>query len=586
VAERTIVSLFRNRTPAQDLPLSRSLSLPLSLIPNLILTLCLSLPLAACGGSTDGPAGTGKDDPVPAGPVASVQDELAEADFWTRTADDAALAGLKDGLVAAGFSTFVTAGVLAEDGGASLEFAAYGNEAGAERAAVRHCSAGDCVRAVAEVVDGRIAWTGPDGAPLAVRPIAVPHLLRQTKTQKPADGTVVVSPLETPAPAEPVTLDLTKRRLVLVSRFGGETGLPAAGLGGALATSGRFDEVVVSENAPAEAFRTALSTAHPHEVVVLVAQGLRQLALDNKDPALREYRTLGLLARSGVYGSTLLDAASLAGAGNASPLTGPGVLLLVGGETIGDGSKSMGKAGQATTAAQLRFPGHVVAGFVHSAAPQVLAEAARRFLEALGDGDTAATARDRVNAVLEGWGVAARLAFTEGSDEAYRLPGPAVSFWGDRVPASADLSLYLHLRLYCANKYGKQVAVEESQGNPAFEGVAFEGPVFRGTREIEFGPGQFHRATVLGMLGELREGAHFYFSYTGDVKDGYTGLTLYANAEITAVVEKNGETRVSFRGGAEALPFPDAQGTTCTLPDTDLEPMLEGSGESRLVLHW
>lgn len=409
-------------------------SRPLSLNFSLSLTLCLSLPLVACGGSGGGTTGSETEVPVPTGPVASVQDELSEADFRARTADDDDIKGLEGVLAAAGYSTFVTAGVIASDTGASLEFAAYRDEAGAERALVRHCDAGDCVRAIAGVVDGRISWTGADGASLPVRPIAVPPLLRQTRTQKPEEGSVVVSPLEIPAAVDPVALDLTKRRLVIVNRFGAETGLPAAALGGTLATGGRFDEVVVHENASADAFAGFLSGAHPHEVIVIVAPGLRQLALDNKDPALRQHRTLGLLARSGVYGSTLVDAASLASAVRASPLSGPGVLVLVGGETIGDGSASMGKSGQATTASLLRFPGHVVAGFVNSAPPQVLADAARRFLSALGEGETAEAARDRVNDVLDGWGVAARLAFTEGSDPAYRLPGSAVSFWGDRIP--------------------------------------------------------------------------------------------------------------------------------------------------------
>jgi hypothetical protein len=51
------------------------------------------------------------------------------------------------------------------------------------------------------------------------------------------------------------------------------------------------------------------------------------------------------------------------------------------------------------------------------------------------------------------------------------------------------------------------------------------------------------------------------------------------------VTEAGSTTKVQFKGVAEALPFVNKAGVLCTLPDTYLEPIVEGS-LSEMVLSY
>jgi hypothetical protein len=537
----------------------------------------------ACASSGGG--GSDAIEPVeaPTCPTSSVQDELTETAFWQSAADDAELAALKDALAGQGFASFVTAGALAEDGGARLDFAAYADTGGAERAVVRHCASSDCVRAIARVEDGAVRWADAVGSDVAVRPVAIPPFLRELSVA--GDSTSVVSPLSQPAVVDPSSIDLSRRRVMLVSQFGSAFGLPGASVIEALAGGGQFTEAAVLDHAPYAALRDAIVTAYPHEVLVVVAQPVRQLfkqAVSKDEPDW--HKTIGIEAASGVYGFSTVGADLIATALRAAPLGGPGVVLLLGSESLGDGTDGMVKA-PTSMMKQLDFPGTVVAGFVGGAHPAVLLDVSKTFLSELQAGRTAGEARDLANAWLDAYGSTARLSFTDGSDAGYRLLPPSDAFWSGAAPKTADFSPFFHFRLYCASAPGKaEKAIEEKQANPLFRDLAVEGPVFRGGMDLEISPEKTLHADVLGVLGDLRAGAHFYFAFQGDAKEGYEGLTLYANADITKVSKAAGTTTVEFRGSAQALAFTDAKGQACTLHDTDLEPMVEGQGTSKMIL--
>jgi hypothetical protein len=233
------------------------------------------------------------------------------------------------------------------------------------------------------------------------------------------------------------------------------------------------------------------------------------------------------------------------------------------------------------------MPGRLVAGFVAGAHPSVLVAAARDFLGRLEAGSGASEARDGTNALLQAWRVPARLAFATGSPEDYRLPPAPGSFWGDRAPADAEMSLFFLLRPWCSPTPGApEQAEEEKQGNPGVRGIRFDGPVFRGEWDLKVSETKTLHATVLGVMGELRPGAHFHFVWQGAVKGGFDGLTFYANAEIVSVRAEGATTTVDFEGTALALPYVDEDGRQCSLHDTYLEPMVQGAGVSQMVLRF
>jgi hypothetical protein len=535
-----------------------------------------------CGGSS-GPSDASQVPPIPEAPATSVQDELKETDFWIAVEDDADLHALKDALVAEGFGTFAIAGAWTADPGLTLHYSAYANANGAEKAILRQCNDSGCAVAIAAGDGDAVAWTDGQGSPVPVVPMPVPFLLRQTLKQKIEDGTTLVSPLTEIPVVDSAAIDLDSRRLIVANQFGEAMSLKAADVAGALASGTRFSNVVMDDHVTWAGMQEYLTTSYPHEVLVFVSQPLRKLYKDNKDPALRWYRTVGYHFPRGVYGSAPVMADAFVAAVRAAPFSGPGLVLLIGGDSIGDASEGMESPD--STAKLLSFPGKVVAGFVHHAPTPVLLAAARKFLDGLDAGKTAAEARDATNALLEAWGEAARLKFNYDGDEGFKLLPDRASFWGDRVPKSATLSMFVHVRLYCANAKGQQTAVEEKQGQIGIANIAIDGPVFSGKRELEVNPGQFLRTEVRGVFGEIRAGAHFYFVLTGDVKEDYEGLTLYGNGVITKVTEAGSTSKVQFKGVAEALPFVNKAGVLCTLPDTYLEPIVEGS-LSEMVLSY
>ena len=502
--------------------------------------------------------------------MATAQDEMTEAAFQSQVlGNDADLAALCDGVKAAGFATFVSAGGLTGPDGARLDFAAYADGSGAVRAAVRHCVAADCVRAVAEPSGESIRWTDASGDEVPARKVPVPPLLRE-RTVTGKAPTKLVSALAAAPVVDPASVDLSCRRVIVANQFGALTGLEGASIATAFASDARFSVIVDDHVAPA-AIDGYLSTAHAQEVLVVVGQGVRQVPYGKT-----WHVTPAIEASSGLYGFEAVGADRLQADCLAAPFSGPGVVVLAGAETMGDGTDGSLFAPDGVEYQLDIIDGKVVAGFQRSAPPAVLFEATREFLRQLGAGGTAAEARDKANALLDGWGFDARLRLNDHADTAFRLLPPDAQFWGARTPTSIDLFLKMRVASTCV--------AEEATVSPWCKGLAVDGPIFQGDRDFQGTEGENLKAHVVGRLGELRKGAHFHFAYKGDIGTGYVGVTFYGNAEVQSVAEKDDGTHVTFDGTAQALPYTNEAGKTCTLPDTQLTS--RASDPSELVVHY
>lgn len=520
---------------------------------------------------------------VPTGPVSTVQEELAESEFLGLVSDDTDLESLREKITSDGYTTFITAGKIEDADGARLIFAAYSDAQGDIRTLLRYCIQTDCTAALARLDKGEVEWSDINGNAIPVRQITVPYLLRELTVT--GDKTSLVAPLT--QPVDPTSIDLTRRRLLVVNQFGSAFGLRGEELVQELAKGGLFTDVTVFDYANASDLTKAVVSSYPHEILVVISQPVRQLFKQSVSTGQPNwYKTVGLEMSQGIYGFSMIRSESIASIFRSAPLSGPGLVLLVGSESLGDGTDGMYKA-PASMMQQLNISGKVVAGFIGSAPPAILLDVTKTFLFELAMGRTAKEAKDQANAYLEAYLSKARMAFTDDSDEDYRLLPPSHNFYEGPAPKSADFAPYFHFRLYCASGPGKpEKAIEEKQANPLFRDLTVEGPIFRGEMEMEISPEKTLKAKVLGVLGELRKGAHFYFVFEGDAKEGYEGLTLYGNAEIIDIKASENLTTLEFTGSAEALPFTDQHGQWCTLHDTDLEPMVAGQGVSKLILKY
>lgn len=541
-----------------------------------------------------GSGGTGSDaietTQRPTGSSLSIQEEMSEEDFLQIVQSDDDLLELKQSLVSQGYDNFIQAGVLGGDDGMKLEYAVYGSNNGDEKSVVRYCKGDDCIRSIAYIDGEVVKWCDKAGAEIPVQEIPLPPLLRQSKTQKLEEGTDLVplaSGLTKEEPIDPSSINLSKRRLIFANQFGPETGLKLQDVAGKITSSGLFTEIVEDNYVTLASIEKYLSTSYPQEVLVIIGQSIRKLYKDNKDPAKRWYRTVGLAYSSGIYGFKIATADMLANAFDKAPFHGPGLILLVGSESLGDGTEGMVKP-KDTIPYYFNVQGQVVAGFVHQAEPIVVITSARIFLDSLAQGMTVKEAKDHVNGILEKWGEKLRIEFAGEPDENMKIEKSPASFWGDKVPKSADMAMYVHLRPWCRVAPGKpEVADDEKQANPGFKDMKIDGPVFRGSHEIEIKPGEFLKTEIIGVFGEIRKDAHFYFVLKGDLKPEFKGITLYCNARILEVVDEGGKRVIRFDGSAKApFTYTSLDGKTCSLHDTDLEPMIEGTGVSQITINF
>ncbi|MBL6975551.1 MAG: hypothetical protein ISR64_07465 [Deltaproteobacteria bacterium] len=543
--------------------------------------------LAACGSGAGVESLDGFVAPEP--PTASmsnVQEQWTEAEFDQWVAGSAELAGLRDQLAGQGFDQYVTSGRLEDEDGVRLDFGTYRNKEGEQRAVVQHCASGDCVGAVAGLSGESMTWTDGAGGPLTLRTVAIPYLVRQTLKQDPEEGTFLATPLVQGAVVDPSGIDLGRRRLVVAHQFGDAFGVQGSSLAGDLASSNLFTEVVSDDYLTWPALETYLSSSYPHEVLVVASQSLRQLYRDSEDASDRWHRTLGIEVQNGLYGFDWVSAQSLRNALKKAPLSGPGVVLLMGAESLGDETDGMINNHESMYT-HMTFPGKVVAGFLHQARPELLQAASREFLDRLGNGQTSGEARERANFLLKSWGSEARLAFTPESDEEFRLAPARENFWGDRVPKTGVINPFIILRPWCVQGSGKETALDEREGNPWVSDLVLDGPVFRGSRDHEVDLSVTLHMEMLGVLGEIRKGAHFFFVFQGGLKKEFPELTLYGNARITDVIEKPDSTTIRFDGTGEVLPFENSDGESCTFKYMLLEPLIGGTGKySELTLEY
>ena len=537
--------------------------------------------LVACSSSGSGSVPK----PPERAPLLSVQELWSEQELSQATAENEGFAQAVQALWSQGYSNFLVAGRLGTDDGIEVRFAAYASQEGTGRTAVEQCENNGCTVGIAWLDGGDVRIMDLAGKQIEPVKLPLPPLLREYVSQDESKGTTLVSsPLEESALPMEVSLDLGRRRVLVLSQFGPHTGFSAQSLLSGLDLSG-FDQTFVQYYVGTDELLHALASSYQHEVLVYVGQAVRKLLKDAKDPAQRWFTTKSYMVSKGIYGFEPVGVDVIRQVlANKAPLGGPGVVLLVASESIGDMSPATEDPKFETPFSLLSTPGNVVAGFVGSASPQVILEAAHSFLSRLLGGATAGEALEHANSALDAWGEGARMVLTKDSDANFRLPPKGLAVFGGRTPKGGSLNLFFLLRPWCANAPGQYEPLLERQANPWFQEIQFQGPVFEAERSLEVAPEDYLQSQVKGVLGELREGAHFFFVFTGGLTKDFRDVTLYCNAEITSVEEAEGKIKLTFTGAARSLPFKSQDGQECILKYTLLEPLIHGQAQSTMEI--
>ena len=532
--------------------------------------------LIGCGSDSDGSGNGGGGVDVSGITLPSnmitAQSHLTEAAF-NGTSESAELASLIEAIKADGFQTFVGAGAVDDSDGNTAIWIAFSNPDGAEAGAVYACSAdGTCatLRTSAEEISG-VNFAGPDGLGIELPWTAAPSMLRDVAGQDHSGPTAVARAALTVD--EVPEIDLSRRRIVIANTFGAAQGLDLVTWDSLAESTRAFSSVRLVDYATVETIRSAVRSASPVDALVWVGAGVRE-KLGN------EYKTIGMTANRAIYGDTTVRGVEeIRRWLDENPYGGPGLVVLVGEETHGDGSAQANKPAAIFNEFSDIDTHRIVVAVQGRAEPRTVLSAAQTFLTRYFEGATLRDALDAGNEVFSSAGSAAKLLTNrEGSSESITFPGALDAFFSADPPKSPVRSnMYLNIANVCIDsETGAGYSEEEGQVN-FFVDVTFDGPFFEGSRQWEI-EGEQLVAEVRGVMLGREPGAGVFLTFSGDVKPSVKGLTIWGAGAVEDRSDIDSPNRIFFDGNVVATEYQNAAGDTCQLKS----PTLSGSTSEQL----
>mgnify|MGYP006971707463 CR=1 FL=1 len=518
-------------------------------------------------------------------PLVVQMDRYSEADFLSKVEADLELQTLWTKLQGEGHTSFLNAGLTRQDD--DLEVI-WGEVAGAATGLVRHCAGDDCVRARWTLAAGKVTWTGADGSDIAPRGIGLPVLLKQLEGHSYDKPTHVVE-LALDPPAELPEIDVSKRRFYLLNAFGplwGAGTIDATVLEDVAKDAGAFDSVVRHDYVRADVVDETLLHSHPYDVLVWFGQTVREEAKTNEI-----WKPVGMTTNVGLFGDTLYDQKRLADRIGANPLNGPGLMVLAGCETMGDGNGggTQDKSIPVTLDNQTR----VVVGFKQCGDARDLLHATQLFLKHYlsgADNATLGTALAAANSYLTAASSDLEMTtFASANLESSFLPD-LNAFWDrytdDGAPGDSVFNAYIHIVNKCTAHDGSTYQEDEDFASAWSKETTFQGPFFNGQRQ---NPDNNVDFSFSGALIEITEGARFFFVVKGSMSPRVQDLTLYGTGVIDTIMldkEKPAEFTLQFKGDGKASPYVNEAGDTCEMQDPLLVSSTGEPGTFKIPVTW
>lgn len=519
-------------------------------------------------------------------PLVNQMDPYQQADFLSKVEADPDLQTLWTTLQNEGYTEFQYAGLTGQDDGIEV---LWGEVAGATTGLVRHCDGDDCLRARWTLSGGAITWTDATGNEVEPRGVALPILLKELEGHAYDKPTHVVDLALDDPPDELPEIDVTKRRFYLLNSFGplwGEGSLDMDTIEGVASGAAAFDNVVRHDYVRADVVDEVLLHSHPYDVFVWFGQTVREEAKTNEI-----WKPIGMTTNVGLFGDTLYDQKRLGDRLDANPLSGPGIMVLAGCETMGDGNG--GGAQDKSLPVTLNNETRVVVGFKQCGDARDVLEATRRFLTTYLSGTDDATlgaALDAANAYLSGEESDLEMTTFEGADLQTRFLPQVDDFWSlysdDGEPGNSTFNTYVHIVNKCTAPDGSTYQEDEDFGSAWSKETTWQGPFFEGARtnpenEVDF--------SFSGALVDIKEGARFFFVVKGSLSPRVKDLTLYGTGVIDKIVidkEKLDEFILEFKGQGKASPYINENGDTCEMQDPLLVSSTGEPGTFKIPVTW
>jgi hypothetical protein len=518
-------------------------------------------------------------------PLVVAMDPYSEADFLSKVEADGDLQALWTQLQGEGYTSFQSAGLTRQDDGLEV---LWGEVAGATTGLVRHCAGEDCATARWTLAAGKVTWTAADGSNVEPRGIGLPILLKQLEGHSYDKPTHVVD-LALDPPTELPEIDVSKRRFYLLNAFGplwGDGSIDASVLEDVATDAGAFDSVVRHDYVRADVIDETLLLSHPYDVFVWFAQTVREEAKTNEI-----WKPVGMTTNVGLFGDALYDQKRIEDRIFANPLNGPGLMVLAGCETMGDGNGGgeQDKSIPMTLDNQTR----VVVGFKQCGDARDLLHATELFLDHYLSGAAEAnlgSALATANSYLAEVGSDLEMTTFESANLQRTFLPDLASFWDrytdDGEPGDSVFNSYIHIVNKCTAPDGSTYQEDEDFASAWSKETTFQGPFFNGERKNSENNVDF---SFSGALVTIEEGARFFFVVKGSLSPRVQDLTLYGTGVIDSIVldkEKPTEFTFKFKGNGKASPYINEAGDTCEMQDPLLVSSTGEPGTFKIPVTW
>jgi hypothetical protein len=540
------------------------------------LTILLSILLfsVACagggnGGGDSGGGDTTTSDTVGGGEITPVtltgnkitkQEGIPESEWNKVVPQHQDLGMFKTQFAADGYKLFHSGGILEDDQNNVLHWASYVLEDGSARRFMAHTCAGngECKAATIKFKNGDAVFKNGEGEIIDPILIVRPSMSKELEGFDHDGKTTISSALNAESQVE---VPLGRRRLVIANAFGKAYSVDLSSLESMATATNAFSEINTHNYADAAVVEDALLTSTPFDVLVWVGASIREKMSGGA------HKTIGMTVNNGVYGDSTFKASTVRELLSEAPFGGPGLVVLVGNESRGDGSKEQDanlSLFKEFTDSQTR----IVVGFLQSGEANDLLDAANRFTADFMNGMTLAAARDSANALLEERGSPALLATNRSSQAEEITFKPSLdSLWDGNDPKQVIATINFNIANICFPENGGPAYSEKEGQASFFVKVDFDGPFFSGSRvasDINLD------VTMEGIMLGNKPGDHILLRFSGNLKPSVSDVAVIGVGVILDTFDEDNPTRIFFNGTADASDYINDKGETCKLKSPTL----------------
>ncbi len=444
----------------------------------------------------------------------------------------------------------------------------------------RYCDkAGVCTRGTGKYTATGIALVDSQGLAISSLPIGIPDLYKMSKSGNlDTDASTYLAPLSSAAPLDaPLArfqasqIKKATRRFVVLNNWGKAVGVDVTPVIEAAKAAGHWDSVELIEFVRRPDIDLLLPSLTPLDAVIWLGSGVQKKAAGGGVG-----RNVGMTVSRGIFGDELYYGKSAQDLLIAPPLGGPGLIVLVGGNSVLKDNASD------TLVSKLHgAPLRPVVGIEGRLTLEQALKATLALVQELTSGKDLETS---MQSAAPGGSAAWASPMDTAARKHWTLAAKSANFWA--VQASlGNLTVLIDVEPHCVkalqtcdlNNYSEafkdssqRIPSEQLHASTAkFDCEAvFHGPFFECKAEVAATGAKF---SLSGVFRGTNKGDHVEIFIDGVPGVQFTALTIVGDGVLEGTDIAGGTTSMTFGGAAAAAAFVDADGLCCLAQSPNLK---------------